>query len=135
MSAREFLDQYRNAYSEAARLKEKLDQLIEDYSSAQSGIVYTSGKSGVSKPTERKVERVQAAFDKWADAQLNAVEIRQNIFDVISSIDDCHIADVLWYRYLGLLTWEEVCDAVGYSWNSVHKMHREGLELVDQAIN
>jgi len=135
MTAREFLDQYRVAYSKAARLEAKLDQLKEDYGSVQGGIVYASGKSGISKPTEQKVERVQAAFDKWANAQLDAVEIRQEIFEVINSIDDCKTADVLWYRYLGLLTWEEVCDAVGLSWYTVHKMHRKGLELIEQLIN
>ena len=135
MNAREFLDQYRTAYNKAAMLKEKLDQLKEEYTSVGGGIVPVKNGSGISKPTERKVERVQKAFDKWASAQLDAVEIRQEIFDVINKLDDSKLADVMWYRYLGLLTWEDVCDAVGYSWNSVHKMHRKGLELIDQLIN
>ena len=134
MNAREFLDQYRTAYNKAARLKEKLNQLKEEYTSVGGGIILAKNGSNINKPTERKVERVQKAFDKWAAAQLDAVEIRQNIFDVINGIEDCKIADVMWFRYLGLLTWEEVCDAVGYSWCQVHKMHRKGLELIDQLI-
>ena len=134
MNAREFLDQYRTAYNKAARLKEKLEQLKEEYTSVGGGIIPVKNGSGINKPTERKVERVQKAFDKWASAQLDAVEIRQNIFDVINGIEDCKIADVMWFRYLGLLTWEEVCDAVGYSWCQVHKMHRQGHELLDQLI-
>ena len=135
MTAGEFLDQYRTAYFKAARLKEKLDQLKEGYDSTQGGIVFTSRKSGINNPTERKAERVQTALDKWANAQLDSVEIRQKITDVIFGIEDNNIVDTLWYRYLGLLTWEEVCDAVGYSWPQVRKFHKEGLEVIDRAIN
>ena len=135
MTAREFLEQYRTAYNKATRLKDKLDQLREEYDSVGGSVILARNGSDISKPTERKAERVQETLDKWANAQLDAVAVRQEIFDVISSLDDCKLSDIMWYRYLGLLTWKEVCDAVGLSWCSVHKMHKQGVELVDQAIN
>lgn len=135
MTAREYLEQYKRAYYRAERLQKKLDELRDNYDSVPGGISLSSYSSDISKPTERKVERVQRAFDRWAAAQLDAVEIRQQIFDTISGIDDSKTADLLWYRYLGLFTWEDVCETVGYSWNWVHRKHAEGLRAVDQLIN
>ena len=135
MTAREFLDQYRTAYEKADRLKNRLDELREASERVGGSVILAKYENRISKPTERKAERVQEAFERWAAAQLDSVEIRQKIFEAISSLDDCKVADVLWYRYLGLFTWEEVCDAVGLSWCSVHKRHREGLELIEKLIN
>lgn len=135
MTAREFLDQYRIAYNRADRLKEKLDVIRSDYDAVHGGIVFVPCGSEISKPTERKIEKLQKTFDKWAAAQLHSVEIRQEIFEVISSLDDCKMSDILWFRYLGLLTWDEVCDAVGLSWCTVHRLHKQAVELIDQLIN
>ena len=139
MTAKEYLNTYRE-YSALEREKyvayqlaaEKIDS-IPTALNVQDGIK-TNSRKDYSR-TEALAIELSERRNEWAIAALNAVEVRQNIFDVIDSIADGKIVDILYYRYLSLLTWEKVCDAVGLSWYAVHKKHREGLELIEKAIN
>lgn len=42
------------------------------------------------------------------------------------------LADVLEYRYLMGLSWEEVADKMGYTERHVHRLHKKALKLVEK---
>lgn len=50
-------------------------------------------------------------------------EIRQ----VIESVEDDRERQLLQYRYIDGLSWEQVAVTMGYGWRHVHKLHSKAL--------
>ena len=134
MTAREYLERYRLAQNKADILLEKLEEARAGYDTV-GGAAFTDHRHiGINKPTERKVEKVQAAADAWRRAQLDALEIRQNVFALIMALP-CHESDVLIERYINLNTWERTEAAIGYSHCAAHKLHRRALQHTQELID
>lgn len=134
MEAREYLERYRQAQNKADMLREKMEEARASYDIVGGPAFTEFRRAGISKPTERKVERAQRALEAWRAAQIHALEIRQNVFALIMALP-CHDADVLIERYINLKTWEQVEAATSYSHCAVHKMHRRALQLVQDLID
>ena len=90
--------------------------------------------NGISKPTEEKAIRLADKLQRLVDARLDAVEIRQEVFDTIDSIEGTE-GEVLYHRYILLKSWEQVCVDVKYSWMQTHRYHYKALEIVDRILN
>lgn len=142
MTAKDFLRQYEYAVKRIHRLEEEYEAetlLIDAVRSVSDNDGMPHG-SGISKPTEEKAVRLADKKLRLIQARLDAVEIRQSIFDVIELVGGDE-ADVLYQRYVKLnpdgshQTWDEVCDAVYWSWFKVSGLHHSGLEKVEKLIN
>ena len=134
MTAREYLEQYREAQARADRLREKYDSLVEAYGDV-GGMDYTSERrAGISKPTERKVERAVSALEKWRRAQIHALEIRQNTYALLEALP-CHEADIMVRRYVWLHTWEQIEQETDYTHSAVFRIHKQALPLVQDLID
>ena len=68
------------------------------------------------------------------DAKLEAIRIRQEVFDTIMLLDGLE-ADVLLERYVYLSKWEDVCISVNYSWPPVRLAWHRGLDRVKDIID
>ena len=135
MTAKEYLKQYEYADRRAKRLKaeyEREQQLIDAIRSASDNDGMPHG-SGISKPTEDKALRLADKRLKWIDAELDAIEKRQEVFELIYDIDGIE-GDVLVERYVNLRKWEEICILVHYSWQGVHKVHKRALGIVESRL-
>ena len=135
MTAKEYLKQYEYADRRAKRLKaeyEREQQLIDAIRSASDNDGMPHG-SGISKPTEDKALRLADKRLKWIDAELDAIEKRQEVFELIYNIDGIE-GDVLVERYVNLRKWEEICILVHYSWQGVHKVHKRALGIVESRL-
>ena len=73
-------------------------------------------------------------FRRWKQAELDAIEIRQEVFETICDIPDIE-GDVLYERYIHLRKWEEICVRLSYSWKGIHLVHRRALNIVEGIIN
>ena len=134
MTAREYLEQYREAQAWADRLREKYDSLVAAYGDV-GGMDYTSERrAGISKPTERKVERAVSALEKWRQAQLDALEIRQDTYALLEALP-CHEADIMVRRYVWLHTWEQIEQETDYTHSAVFRIHKQALPLVQDLID
>ena len=89
--------------------------------------------SGISKPTEDKAVRLADRALRLTEARLEAIRIRQEVFDLIDSIDGIE-GDVLYQRYIKLHKWEEVCVLLHYSWQGIHLVHRRALAIVENRL-
>ena len=49
----------------------------------------------------------------------------------IEEIEDETEKDLLTYRYLKGMKWEEIAVEMGYSWRAVHKIHSRALEHLE----
>ena len=141
MTANEYLRQYEYATRRVALYQEEYNReslLIDAVRSLSDNDGMPHG-SGISKPTEVKAVRLADKKLRLIDAQLEAIRLRQEIFDTVMGLDGLE-ADVLIERYLNLdesghlQTWEVVCDRVHYSWPTVRTAWHRGLDMVDEIL-
>ena len=136
MTAKEYLKQYEYAVDRVHRYEEEYENelaLIDAVRSVSDNDGMPHG-SGISKPTEEKAVRLADKSLRLSEARIRAIEIRQEIFDLVDSIDGVE-GDVLYLRYIKLHKWEEICVLLHYSWNGVHHIHRRALETVEMVLN
>ena len=136
MTAREFLDQYRRAERIADRLQAEYEkELLQiDAVKSVSDMDGMPHGTGINKTTEDKAIRLADKAMAWKTAKLEAIEIRQEVFETICDIPDIE-GDVLYERYIHLRKWEEICVRLNYSWHGIHSVHRRALSIVDGLIN
>ena len=136
MTAKEYLRQYEYAVDRVRRYEEEYENelaLIDAVRSVSDNDGMPHG-SGISKPTEQKALRLADKSLRLTEARLEAIRIRQEVFDLIDSIDGIE-GDVLYERYIKLHKWEEVCVLLHYSWHGIHSAHRRALAIVEGIIN
>jgi DNA-directed RNA polymerase specialized sigma subunit len=135
MDAREYLEQYEIAQGRADELRARYEELVAQYDCIGSSLG-TEGvrRSEVSKPTERKVEKAQKAYEKWQLAALHAVDVRQQIYGTIMKlpIDE---AEILALRFIELNTWEAIEAETGFCHSSVFRLCRHGLKLIQEELS
>ena len=133
MTAKEYLRQYEYAVKRIHRLEEEYEaeQLLIDAVRSLSDNDGMPHGSGISKPTEEKAIRLAEKRARLLQARLDALEIKQEIFDLIDRIDGIE-GDVLYERYIKLHKWEDICVLLHYSWYGVHNAHRRALGIVEE---
>ena len=135
MTAKEYLRQYEYAVDRVRRYEEEYENelaLIDAVRSVSDNDGMPHG-SGISKPTEQKALRLADKSLRLTEARLEAIRIRQEVFDLIDSIDGIE-GDVLYQRYIKLHKWEEVCVLLHYSWQGIHLVHRRALAIVESRL-
>ena len=133
MTAKEYLRRYEYADLRAKRYEEEYileHELIGSISINYDGMPHGSG---ISKPTEDKAIRLADKSLRLTEARLEAIRIRQEVFDLIDSIDGIE-GDVLYERYIKLHKWEAICVLLSYSWQGIHLVHRRALAIVENRL-
>lgn len=136
MTAKEYLKQYERAVKRAQRYRQQYEEesaLIDVVRSLSDNDGMPHG-SGISKPTENKAIRLADRRMRLIKAELEAIRIKQDLFDFIDSIEGVE-GDVLYHRYIRLLKWEEICLIVHYSWPNTMRIHRRALDIVQKKID
>ncbi len=136
MTAKEYLRQYERAVRRAQRYRQQYEEesaLIDAVRSLSDNDGMPHG-SGISKPTENKAIRLADRRMRLIRAELEAIRIKQDLFDFIDSIEGVE-GDVLYHRYIRLLKWEEICLIVHYSWPNTMRIHRRALDIVQKKID
>lgn len=135
MTAKQFLKQYEYANRRALRLKaeyERESELIDSVRSTLGGDGMPHGR-GISKTVEDRAIRLSEKAMRWKAAELDAIEVRQQVFDMIADISGVE-GDILYERYVNLRQWEEICVLVHYSWVQTHEYHKRALRIVQDRI-
>ena len=135
MTAREYLNQYREADLNERRLRaeyEKELELIDTIKSTSDIDGLPRGKK-LSKVVEDRAIRLADRAAEWKIAELDALHLRQEIFETVNSIGGDE-ASVLYERYINLRTWSDVCVAVHWSWFKVKGLHDSALKKIEERI-
>ena len=136
MTAKEFLRQYEDANRRALRCKSEYETELEKIDAIGSTLSNDAGMphgSGVSRRTEDKAIRLADKAAKWREAELDAIEKRQAVFEVIYDVDGIE-GEILYQRYINLKKWEEVCVAVHMSWRQTHRLHYKALCIIEKKM-
>lgn len=133
MTAKEYLKQYEYAQKRADRLREEYETELLKVDAVRS-LSDNDGMphgSNISKPTEDKAIRLADKALKWKAAELNAIEIRQKVFDVIYDIPGDE-GELLYNRYIKLMFWKDIAEVMKYTERGIYKIHGRALRLVEQ---
>lgn len=122
------LHSYRNLKAEYQQIEAELKRVEVFMTSPRgpnvSGMPSGSGSGdpmfGVVSHHIALKERYQRQLEKLAEAQ-TVIE------DMIEDLEPAE-RQLMRYRYLDGLTWEEVCVAIGYSWRQTHRAHAAILD-------
>lgn len=131
MTIKWYLEQYRNADRKAKRIRreyEKEKSLIDSIRSPLGSNGEPHG-TGISKTVEQRAVRLADKLLEYEDAQIRAIEIRQEVFDMIMSIGGIE-CDVLYEYYVDYIdesrnkakTWEDVAEIVHVDPRTVYRI-------------
>lgn len=117
---KQWLWRYREAKKDVRRFEAELQELVE----AQEGtgaIEYSDmPKGGGSQAdlSDYMVER-EKAWRKIHKSRYKRIVIFQEIKNAIEMLPTADEREVMSYRYLRLMSWEEICVKIGKSWKAV----------------
>ena len=134
MTAKEYLKRYEYADLRAKRYEEEYRleyELIGSISINYDGMPHGTG---ISRKTENEALKLAEKAERCVEARLDAIRIRQEVFDLISDIDGVE-GEILYQRYIKLLKWEAVCIVVHLSWYAVHDHHKKALAIVQNRLD
>lgn len=135
MTIRDYLRKYGEAERLVRLLKieyEKESDLIDAIKSPLGGDG-TPHSGGISKTVENRAIRLAEKAEQLRQAELEAVQIRQEIYDAVRSVPG-EAGSVLYERYINLKSWGEVARDVGYSKRQAHNLERQGLDQIKHFI-
>ena len=133
MTAKEYLRQYEKAVHRARRYREEYENeswLLDAIRSLSNNDGMPHG-SGISRPTEEKALRLVDKRLRLIDAEVEALRIKQELFDFIDSIDGDE-GEVLFRRYISLEFWKDIASEMKYSERAIYKIHQRALRIVDE---
>lgn len=128
MTAKEYLKQYEIATKKVDKLREEYDKECELIDSVRSSANVDGMPHGnnISKNVEDRAIRLADRAAKLKIAELDAIGIRQKVFNVVISVPGVK-GDILYHKYIDLMQWEEICVAIKYAWAQTHRLHAEAL--------
>lgn len=133
MTAKEYLRQYEKAERKARRYREeyKNESLLIDAIRSLSNNDGMPHGSHISNPTEEKALRLVDKRLRLIDAEVEALRLKQELFDFIDSIDGDE-GEVLFRRYISLEFWKDIASEMRYSERAIYKIHQRALRIVEE---
>lgn len=124
---KEYLWSYQREKRKLQRLEEELAELRLDKmcpSVIQDGMPHASGGSDLSG----YAARVDALERKILKARYKRIQKFKEIRDRIERLEDENEKDVLVYRYIRGMKWEEIAMKMDYKWAQIHRIHAKALK-------
>ena len=136
MTAKEFLRQYEVLNNKALRCKTEYETELEKIDAIGSTLSNDAGMphgTGISRKTEDRAIRLADKAMRWKEAELDAIEKRQEVFNVVIQIPGIE-GDVLYHKYIKLMKWEEIALELHYSVRGIWYAHGRALRMVEGII-
>ena len=116
-----------NRYYYLKKEVEDLEERIETYDVGVSSVRVKELNVDSSPQFSSIQEKVVELKDKWMQKRVEALEEYIKIESFIDRVDDAEIRVLLRYRYLDLLSWEQIGEKVFMDRTSVSKKTRKFL--------
>lgn len=134
MTGKEYLEQYRHKELLLLRVREEYRKELDHIDAIRSALDNSGLASGqVSRTVEVKAMRLAEKADRLKEAEVEALETRQKVFDVIAKVEGVK-GQILYERYINLKKWEDVAAAVCYDERHARRLHDEALKQVEYAL-
>ena len=124
---KEYLREYEKAVRQMKRSEEKITEM------RLSKIMPSSGNDGMPHAhNNTDLSGYAALLDeeerRYMKARYRRIKICKEITDKIERMDNEDEKDVLVYRYIRLMKWEDICGKISKSWKQTHRIHARALK-------
>lgn len=122
-----FLWSYQDAIREVSRLEIRLREVRQMRiipAFVADGMPHGSGGTGDLSGYAAQLDSLERRYLK---ARYRRIRQLKAVTDRIEALNDQREKDVLTYRYVLGLEWEEICTKLGYSWKHTHRIHANAL--------
>ena len=135
MTAKEYLLQ---AYLLEERIDSKLEQVeaLRSLATRSTAIIrsHPGGNSGNDNHMEDAIIKIVDMEREITAEMERMVDLKKEIAETISRVEDQALRTLLEMRYLCYRDWPEIKKALGYSNASIHRMHKQALEIVEKNL-
>jgi len=76
------------------------------------------------------VVKLDELIEELKQERLAAVKQYEEIYREIKRVENEREKDVLTYRYIQCMSWEDICLAMGLGWRKVHYVHSDALKKI-----
>ena len=136
MRAKAFLREYERAEKRVKEIQRRLEDLEDQCTNVTMALdsdrVQTS-------PQPDKIGRVVAMkvdlTEKLVEAEADALDTMNRIYEVLNQIEDPDYQRLLRLRYIKCLKWEDITDQMHYEVRNIFYIHGRALVEVEKLIN
>lgn len=132
---KERLRRYREVKREARQIRDLLEE-IESRLYSPKGQLLTGMPSAPSHEggtvTEALIDRHAQLVQMYQEQLARLDEEQLAVETAIASLDDPKARQLLRYRYIDGLKWEEVCVRIRYEWSRTHELHGKALQQLKE---
>lgn len=134
MTAKEYLQQYRQAVNRVAAAQDHLDELREIAARITPHYGTSSGGQAAGDRLGEAVARIVDA-EARVDAEIELlIATEREIEHTINSVEDSTLRTLLYERYINGKTWEQIAVILNYSWRQTVRLHGIALVAVKDVI-
>lgn len=127
---------YRKIKMERDHLQKKIIEIRQTADGLKSTRWNSMPGSGeVSDPVFVAVQKYDELIGKYQKAEANAAKALFIVESMISGLKDPTERNLMRYKYIDGLTWEEVCVAIHYGWSRTHELHSSILDQLAEAYS
>lgn len=127
----ELKKEYLRGYEKAVRqMKRREEKMLEIHlgkimpSAGNDGMPHAHNNSDLSG----YAALMDAEERRYMKARYRRIQMCKEITDKIERMDNEDEKDVLMYRYIRLMKWEDIAVKMEYSWQHIHKIHARALK-------
>ena len=125
-----YLKKYKYAILDEKMILEEIQRLRANKmfpSLAMDGMPHGNGTSDLSEYAARLDEEI----NKLKVQRLEKVKIYSDISSRIRRVEDDNQRELLMYRYIKGMSWEDIAVKLNYTWRHVHRIHSQALDSID----
>ena len=124
---KEYLKGYERAVRQMKRSEEKITEIRLSKimpSANNDGMPHAHSNSDLSGYAALLDEEER----RYIKTRYYRIKLCEEITNKIESMNNEDEKDVLTYRYIRLMKWEDIAVRMGYSWQHIHKIHARALK-------
>lgn len=124
---KEYLKGFERAVRQMNRFEERIQEIRDSRMSisvASDGMPHAHNTNDLSSYAAMLDQELSRYLKARYKRDMKCKEIR----DKIERLDNEDEKDVLTYRYIKLMKWEEICTNMHISWKTVHRLHGRALK-------
>lgn len=122
-----YLKGFERAVRQMNRFEERIKEIRDSRMSisvASDGMPHAHNTNDLSSYAAMLDQELSRYLKARYERDMKCKEIR----DKIERLDNEDEKDVLTYRYIKLMKWEDICSAMHHSWQHVHRIHAKALK-------
>ena len=129
-----YLNQYRIMHIEIDQITKEL-QRWQDLATRISPSYSDMPHGGGSDKVQTAAVEVAELTDKLNQKLHQAIMVQENIKKLLESLDDIKLRQLMYYRYINGMRWEEIAVRMDFNYRWVLRPHRKALnQISEQAI-